>query len=335
MNTHTYYLDQNLRGKISKGKINTTFLRNKYYQKPAILPVALLEYAGIKGIKTLIREIIIPQSLIDKNPLELHKIKEHLENELRNKLPKKHIEERLKDRVKNDNNLSQDFAQECIRSLSNIYNILIAQLSWDRFSQMKWDKYISNNNILGQIRIEICKLISKENLPVLRHCANHLLKKTSFADTDNEDTDLNYLMEIIKKTKVEHDKDIGDCEFIHAAINGQSLADHKQRVAVDCYTMDPVKEIKRRLILCSDFYGTLEYVSSQYDFQYKFNPKYCGRIYIIDEQGNVKEKIDVKDYFPINKVLLRIKLQYLKKKEELRSTELLSNIRAQSIPFRL
>ena len=314
MNTHTYHLDQKLRGKISKGKINATFLRNKYYQKKAtILPVALLEYAGIKCIKKLIEEIIIPQSLIDENLIELHKIKEHLENELRTRLPEENIKKRLEERVQNDNDWARPFAQECIDILPRIFNMLIDQLSWDRFSQMQWSKYISNKNILGQIRIEICKLISKENLPVLRHCANHLLNKTGFADTDNEDTDLNYLMEIIKKTKVKKNEDIGDCEFIHTAINGKSsVGNPKDRVKVDCYTMDPAREIKRRLILCFDFYGTLEHVSSQYGFQYKFNPKYCSRIYIIDEQGNEKEKIEVKDYYPVNKMLLRIKFQDLK-----------------------
>ena len=328
-NISTYHLDQKLRGKVSKNRLGTQFL-DKYQGvtlKEAILPIALLEYVGIKDIEKIIREIIIPQSLIDENPIELYKIKAHLENKLKSKFPEEHIKERLKERKQWDNNYSKTFAQECINVLPNIYNnILIPQLSWDRFSQMQWSEHISDTDLLKKIRIEICKLISAENLPVLRHCANHLLNETSFANRDNEDTDLNYLMEIIKKTKVENNKDIGDCEFIHTAINGQSSTNHKKRVAVDCYTMDPVREIERRLVLCFVFYGILEHMSSQYGFQYEFNPTYCGRIYIIDEQGNTKEKIEVKDYFPINKVLLRIKLQHLKNKEELESTELLSNL---------
>ena len=307
-NISTYHLDQKLRGKVSKGLLDFRFL-NKPYKTEAILPVALLEYAGIKDIEKIIRKIIIPQSLTHEHPIELYKIKEHLENELKKKLPETLIERRLKERGQRDNDYARPFAQKCISILPSIYNVLIPQLSWDRFSQMQWSKHIRDKYLLKQIRSEIYKFISKENLPILRHCANHLINETNFANTDNEDTDLNYLMEVMKKTKIKNSADIGDCEFIHTAINGQLSADHKQRVAVDCYTMDSVKEIKRRLILCFTFYQViLEYASSQFGFQYKFDPKYYGRIYIVDELGNAKEKIEVNDY-PIKEVLLRVKLR--------------------------
>ncbi len=308
MNTYTYHLDQNLRGKVSKGFLAKKFL-DKYQGAPvkeAILPLALLEYAGIEGIKKIIREITIPQSLLDKNTIECVAIKEHWENELKSKLPEKCIKEKLKERHQRDNNYAESFAQECINILPDIYNMLIAYLSWDRFSKMEWSDHISDKNLLQKIRLDIGKLISKENLPVLRHCANHLLNERGFTIPDSKNPDINTLVEIIKKTKIKYNADMGDCEFIHTAINGQPSADHKQRAIVDCYTMDPVKEIKRRLIFCFFFYETLEY-----GFQYQFNPEYCGRIYIIDEKGNEKEKIEVTDYYPINKILQRIKAQEL------------------------
>ena len=306
-NISTYHLDQNLRGRVSKGLLDLRFL-NKPYKTEAILPVALLEYAGIQDIKTVIKEIIIPQSLIDENPIRLLKIKEYLESELKHKLPEECIKERLQERQQRDKDYSQTFAQKCINILPSIYNILIAHLSWDRFSQMEWSGNISDEVLLKEIRKEIREFISRENLPVLRHCVNHLLYETNFANTDNENTDLNYLMEIIRRTRIKNNADIGDCEFIHTAINGQQSTDNTQRVAVDCYTMDSVKEIKRRLILCFTFYQLMKFASSQDDgFQYEFNPKHFGWIYIIDEQGKEKEKIEVKDFYPINKVVKRIK----------------------------
>lgn len=324
MNTHTYHLDQNLRGEISKGNIDTTFLKNKYYQKEAILPVALLEYAGIKDIKKIIREINIPRSLVNENPIKLYKIKEHLENELKGKLSEDYIKERLKERQQWDNNYSKTFAQECITILPFIYNRVISHLAWDRFSQMKWSKQISDSDkyLLKDIRREICKFISQENLPVLRHCSHLFGEVCKLTPEENLPEEIITFMEIIKKVNIEHNKDIGDCEFIHTAINGQPRgSDHKLSKVVDCYTQDPVKEIKRRLILCSFFYYLLELASntSSYDFQYKFNQKYCGRIYIIDERGNEKEKMGAKDYFPINKILQQ------KKKKDLETLFLLND----------
>lgn len=59
-NISTYHLDQKLRGKVSKGLLDLHFL-NRSYKTEAILPVALLEYAGIKNIIQIIKEIDIPQ----------------------------------------------------------------------------------------------------------------------------------------------------------------------------------------------------------------------------------------------------------------------------------
>ena len=38
--------------------------------------------------------------------------------------------------------------------------------------------------------------------------------------------------------------------------------------------------------------------SAPIGFTYKFNPKYCGQIYILDNNGREKEQIIVKEYSP-------------------------------------
>ena len=217
-----------------------------------------------------------------------------MENELKSKLPEECIKERLKERLEWDNNYSKIFAQRCINILPSIYNILIAQLSWDRFSQMKWSRNIPEEELTLELQREIAKFVYKENLYVLRHCANHLLNNPQFTNTEGEPTENVYFIEIMKKVKIEHDKDIGDCELIHVAINGQSLSNIKRR-KVDCYTMDSAKEIKRRLILSLFFYTMLK---NDRFFQYNLNSQYHGTIIIIDDKGQEKEKINVTDCYP-------------------------------------
>ena len=99
----------------------------------------------------------------------------------------------------------------------------------------------------------------------------------------------------MKKVTLKPNKDIGDCEFIHTAINGQSSTNlEKKRRVVDCYTMDSAKEIKRRLILCLFYYKVLE----ETPIQYKFSTKYCGKVYIMNHNGEEEETINVEDYLP-------------------------------------
>ncbi len=220
-----------------------------------------------------------------------------MEDKLKKKISIASIKTRLKERQK-DIEYAQGFTEKCIKTLPEIYDILISQLSWDRFSQMKWSEQMK----WGE---QIMKLIAKQNLYVLRYCF-HFFNKSGFLDINNKNEDVNHLKSIIQKAKIEPNKDIGDCEFIHTAINGQSSTNLKKRVPVDCYTMDPIKEIKRRLILCFSFYYLMERESTTYrDFQYKFEPQYCGNIYIIDDTGRTKEKIKVIDYH-IEKVFQRI-----------------------------
>ena len=301
MDTSTYHLDQNVRGMVSKGLIDKKFLDKYHHEKyEAILPFALLEYAGIEGFKRLIKEIVIPQSLVDENPIELYKIKEHLENELKSKLPKKHIEERLKERLQRDNNYAKPFAQGCIDILPKIYDSqIIPQLSWDRFSQMKWSEHILKKGLLSGIRREIAKLLSKEDLYILRHA--YYLSQIPYNINDESNDTCEYI-DKMKKVKLESNMDTGDCELIHIAINGQASSDFKKRRTVDCYTMDPAEEIENRLTLCLFYYEILECESS---IRYTFDPKYCGKIYILDENGHEIKIINVKDHLP-KKMLYKI-----------------------------
>jgi len=89
----TYHLDQNVRGLISKNRINQSFL-NKYYPEKyeAILPCAVFEYAGIpiKEVFNKIKEPELPE------PLNLKKIKEYFDKKIENNLSKKDIEKKLK-----------------------------------------------------------------------------------------------------------------------------------------------------------------------------------------------------------------------------------------------
>ena len=300
-NKHAYHLDQNLRGKVSKGYLKTDQFLEEIDNQEAILPFALLEYAGIP-MKEISQNVSIPQPMITEKPLQIDKIKKHLENEFKKVLPKKTIEKKLLgDRIQNDNEYARRFAKKCKHFLqqSGIYNILIAQLSWDRFSQMKWCKDISDSNLLKDIRTKIAKFISKElGLYALRYF--HYLS-TIPSDTSNDPPEIREYQEIIKKVKIKPHADFGDCELIHTAINGQSSpADHKNRKAVNCYTMDPAKEIKRRLTLCLFCYKIL--LGNSSNFQYTFDSQYYGDIYIIDETGKRKEKIKVQDYEPIRVV---------------------------------
>ena len=313
MTVSTYHLDQQVRGLVSKDLINSNFLDKYYPQKhEAILPFALLEYAGIKIKEDVFLRITEPEEISlfkDKKipKLRLKKIKESFDNQLKKKLPKKYVRQKLEEQLNYDNKYASLFIKDCIEYLSksSIYELLIAQLSWDRFSQMAWCESILKPNIvlLRRIRKEIGKLIAKENhLYVLRHC-QYLSQTNDFSTLELEE-DKELLMKMMRKVKIKPNMDIGDCELIHVAINGQASENFKKRKIVDCYTMDNTKEIKRRLLLCSFFYGMLE--SAPIGFTYKFNQKYCGQIYILDNSGKEKEQINVKEYLP-GPVLQRIR----------------------------
>ena len=294
----TYHLDQNIRGRISKGHMSQHFLE-KYYPKKyeAILPLAVLEYAGIQIKQNLFFEINPPPL---SESLDLQKIKEYFDSQIEEKLPKNSIEEKLRERLQHDNEYAKLFAKKCLDALSSdgFYDLIVNQLSWDRFSQMKW---INNNSKidLRAIRRDIAKLIIKhDHLYVLRHFKYFSENLPDFPLNENQK-----FLDIIKKIKLKPNMDIGDCELIHVAINGQSSGDLSRRKPVDCYSGDNAKEIKRRLIACLYFYEILE--SAPVDSNYQFDSTYCSNIYIIDERGQQKEEIKVSDYMP-NKVLMRI-----------------------------
>ena len=267
MTVSTYHLDQNVRCLISKGYINKNFLDkySPYNKHEAILPFALLEYAGIKIKENVLLKMTEPEEISlfkdKKNQiLNLKKIKESFDNQLREKLPKESIKQKLKEKItyRYENEYARPFIKGCIECLSksSVYDLIITQLSWDRFSQMKWSEHISKLNIilLRGIKKEIAKLIAKENyLYVLRHC-QYLSQTPYFSMTEYED-DKELLMEMMRKVRIKPNMDIGDCELIHVAINGQPSENFKKRKIIDCYTMDSAKEIKRRLLLCSFFYG--------------------------------------------------------------------------------
>lgn len=300
--TSTYHLDQNVRGFISRNHIDQRFL-DKYYPEKyeAILPLAVLEYAGTK-IKRMLSQIEKPKNILSLKPLNLPKLKEYFDSQIEKKLLKDSIEIKLRDRLKYDNRYAKPFTENCIEALSRpgFYELIVNQLSWDRFSQMKWTMNVPEITLRG-IRKEAAKLIVKHShLYILRHC--EYLSKI-LADFPLEE-DQDFLMRIMSKITIKPNMDMGDCELIHVAINGQSSENLKKRKSVDCYTMDDVKEIKRRLISCVFSYKMLE--SASVDSNYKFDSTYCSKIYVIDKKGQQKEEIKVADYMP-NKVLMRIR----------------------------
>ena len=283
MKAITYHLDQKVRGAISKNRINESFL-DKYHPEKheALLPLSVLEYAGI-NIKEIFLQIPNPENILSLRPLKLEKLKDYFENQIKEKLPKKDIEEKIREKLYYDNDYAKPFIKECMNELSKtyLYDLIVNHLSWDRFSQMK--KILASNPNL------IAKIITKDShLYILKH-AHYMIN----SGCDDEDRDL-LVNRIMKKVKIKPNTDIGDCELIHVALNGQSSGNLKKKKTVDCYTMDDPKEIKRRLILCNFFYEILKHPP----FDYEHNFEYSGAIYILDEKGREKEKITTKDYLP-------------------------------------
>ena len=288
--TSTYHLDQNVRGLISKDLIQLKFLDRYYPEKhEALLPFAALEYAGIDIKKIFLQILPIPKSILSSEPLNLKHIKDYFESQIKEKLPDKQITEKIKERLEYDNKYAKPFIEACMRELSKpyLYALIVNQLVWDRFSQMEWSKEIPENLIVD-IRKAIAKIVVKNShLYILRHCAYLSKILPDFSLDENQ----RFLMETMQKVKIKQNMDIGDCELIHVALNGQSSGNLKKKRTVDSYTMDDSKEIKRRLILCHFFYEILSF-----DLGYKFNLDHFGKIYIIDERGQEMETIEAKDY---------------------------------------
>ena len=197
----TYHLDQKVRGLISKGRIKLKSL-DKYYSEKheALLPFAVLEYAGINIKKIFLQIPSIPQNFLLSRPLNLGKIKEYFENQIKEKLPQKYIKEKIKEKLKYDNDYAKPFIKECMKELSKpyLYNLIIDQLSWDRFSQMEW---LGDNSeiTLRKIHINIAKIVIKEtSLYILRHCAYLSKIRPDFLLNEDED----FLMETMQKVKI-------------------------------------------------------------------------------------------------------------------------------------
>ncbi len=307
--TKTYHLDQNVRGFVSTKnekveKIGTLIrqrILERYFPEKyeAILPFALLEYAGIQQ-RSILQQIDVPKSVVCHRSIK--DIKDFLENIFKEKLPEYKINEKLQNKLKHSNEYAKPFLKESIALLPKIYGLIIVQLSWDRFSQMEWSKDALDEENL-RIRKSIVRLISQEPyLYVLRHC-HHLLPLLTKRDPNALEeveyllqVEVEYFLQIMEKMKVKFNEDIGDCELIHTVIHGQPSENFQKSRVVDCYTMDDVKDIKRRLIVCLFFYKLLNY---------RLNSQYFGKIYIIDQQtGDEKEEINIEDYFP-DKVLER------------------------------
>ena len=136
----------------------------------AILPFALLEYAGISIKKIFSKIPNIPDSLLCAKPLDLKSIKEHFEEYTKKKITEGCIKGKLEKQLKHDNKYSYPFVLESKRILPEIYSLIIAQLSWDRFTKMEWNKGkgIKSKDLLLKIRKEIHQFICKENLYTLR-----------------------------------------------------------------------------------------------------------------------------------------------------------------------
>ena len=294
---NTYHLDQNVRGFVSSknNKIGQSIrdrISNRYpYEKhEAILPFAVLEYAGIQQ-KKILQNIQVPKGIEEI----IERLVNFLKSEFREKLPKSKINQGLENNLKYSNEYAKPFLKGCIDILPETYDLIIAQLSWDRLSYLEW---VSLD--IEQIARSLCE---KPYLYALRHYRHIQPFLPKNRECLRESGELgNLFLQVIKKMKLKPNQDIGDCEFIHTAIHGQPSIHFKKTRIVDCYTMDPPDEIKRRLIYVLFFYECLEK-----KFNYTLNMKYSGKIYILDRQtGEEKEEIIVKNYM-CKDMLKRIK----------------------------
>ncbi|MDE0151683.1 MAG: hypothetical protein OXK80_04200 [Bdellovibrionales bacterium] len=300
--TKTYHLDQNVRGFVSTknervekiGKLIRERVSARYFPEKheAVLPFALLEYAGVRQ-KSILQQIEIPKSVVCQR--SIRGIKDFLESTFKEKLPECKIHEKLQNKLKHSNDYAKPFLRESIALLPKIYPVIIAQLSWDRCSQMEWSKDKPDEERLKIRKMIVRSIVQEPDLYILRHCC-HLLPLLTKRDP-NAIEGVEHFLQIMEKMKVKPDEDIGDCELIHTAINGQPSEKSQKSRVVDCYTMDDLKDIKRRFIVCLFFYELLNY---------RLNSQYFGKVYIIDKQtGEEIDEIDVRDYLP-SKVLQRI-----------------------------
>ena len=116
-----------------------------------------------------------------------------------------------------------------------------------------------------------------------------------------------------KKNKLHISQDLGDCEYIHVAINGQMDAAGKKKRRVDVFTADDPEQIKCRLMLALSWYHTLELWPHRYvnDAEaFKFDTSCFSSIYAVNaSSGKLVEKIDVQDY-TFESVYMRLRLYY-------------------------
>ena len=300
-----YHLDQNVRGVLSskndtKGKCIMKRISERYFPKKyeVILPLALLEYAGIPQ-KRIFQSIHVPERLVRSRNIKT--ITDFFKNSFKEKLPRNVINKRLKDKLSHSSKYAKPFLNECISILPKTYNLIIDQLSWDRLSDLEWSEYVSSDKMPTIRKLIAVFLCNEPDLYALRYCY-HLLPLFKLEKYKNESAEV--FLQIIQEMKIESNKDIGDCELIHTAIHGQPSGNFQNKRIVDCYTMDNSEDIKRRLITCLFVYELL-----QDSFNYTLTMEYSGKIYVIDQHTNEEiDEIIVNDYV-CEKVLKKIKNQ--------------------------
>lgn len=297
-----YHLDQGVRGKFySKLDSQREFQKNvcdkfDLQTTEAILPLSLIEYSGINTRDIYDKINPVFQTLIPP----WVKVKDFYDKEIENLLPQVDIENKLKSKQDHCIEYENSFVKECIKILPETYRLLISLLSWDRFSQMTWAQGCPEEE-LKKIRKKIGELISKHpHLHALRH--SYYINQLPFEVRQEH----HGFLKILKKSRIKPNKDIGDCELIHVAINGQCSSNLQTTKKTDCFVMNNdggAKEIKRRIAGCSFYYSLLE----NHFLRYKFNTQNSGNIYVLEENGKTAEKIVVSDWCFSNEIMYKIK----------------------------
>lgn len=313
-----FHFDQNVRDSIRRNSDYKRKIESLLYEKDyqeVMLPFSTLEYAGISAKKTIFKDLNIPEEFLKS--LDIPKMKEWVEDEIRKRIPRDLIIGKLKDKLRNKNKESLHylkwtkpflerhityFSEDNYKGSNYFYEVIIARLSWDKISKIPWMKYANDvgKNKIRQLYYQLSYLAVKEQLYILKVAVTF---DGISRDSIQEDPNIkNEAKDFAKKVSfmisnmgMKPDADLGDSEFIHVAINGQYvLGNPQKRRMVYCFTEDNEKDVKKKLIACHAFYNTLE--SIQFRPFYKHDSSYSGTIYIVDKKGNVKEEIKTSDW---------------------------------------